>query len=375
MSSDNDNDTRRGESGHDGAAIEVCTTTELVALAKARLAEPVWDFIMGGAETETTLIRNRYGLDAIAFRPRVLRNVEHADPATSFVGAAQRLPVLLAPLASVTDIHPDGALPIARAAAEFGCLMMLSSVTEPDLEQVAVAGGQLIYQLYADGDDAWLVGSALRAVDAGCKALCLTVDVPHFGRRERSLHRRHAIAGRPFAGLRSGESHRQRSEWSLVDRLKSKLPIPLILKGIATAEDAELALEHGVDAVYVSNHGGRQLDHGRAAIDLLPEVVSAARGKAHVIVDGGFMRGTDILKAVAMGADMVGLGRLQALALAAAGERGVARMLELLETELTVTMKLLGVNRCAELDGSYLQPAPVVGRSGPLGAFPLLDLP
>ncbi|HLF13121.1 MAG TPA: alpha-hydroxy acid oxidase [Gammaproteobacteria bacterium] len=360
----------------DRDVTELHTTTELIALAKARLTPPAWDFIVGGAETETTVIRNRHALDAIAFRPRVLRNVEDTDPGTSFLGMKQRLPILLAPLASMTDIHPDGALPVARAAAQFGCLMLVSSVTQPGIEEVGrAAGEQFVFQLYTDGDEDWVLDTAKRAVDAGCKAVCLTVDVPTFGRRERGLHRRQAIAGRPFGALRSGEIHRGRAEWSLVDRLKSRVGVPLMVKGIQTAEDAELALAHGVDVIYVSNHGGRQLDHGRGAIDLLPEIVNATRGKAEVVVDGGFMRGTDILKAVAKGAAMVGLGRLQALALGAAGEQGVLRMLEIIQAELTVTMKLLGVNSCIELDGTYLQPAAPIVTPGALSAFPLLDSP
>ena len=349
------------------------TTTELIALAKSRLSPPAWDFIMGGAETETTVLRNRQALDSIAFRPRVLRNVEHADPASTFLGVRRRLPVLLAPLASMTDIHPAGALPAARAAAAFGCAVLLSSVAQPDLEEAAKAAGeQLVFQLYADGDERWVLDNAKRAADWGARALCLTVDVPTFGRRERHLHRRQSIAGRPFGALRAGEEHRGRADWSLVERLK-KLDLPLMVKGIATAEDTALAIERGVDVIYVSNHGGRQLDHGRGAIDLLPEVVNAARGKAEVVVDGGFMRGTDVLKALAMGARAVGIGRLQALALGAAGERGLVRMLEILETEIRVTMKLLGVVSCAELDGSYLQPAAPVRPAGALSAFPLLD--
>jgi glycolate oxidase len=355
-------------------ADEIYTTTELIALAKTRLSAPTWDFIVGGAETETTILRNRYALDTIAFRPRVLRDVEDTNPGTTFIGTRQRLPVLLAPIASMTDIHAEGALPVARAAARFGCLMLMSSVTQPSLEEVArAAGEQFVMQLYTDGDEAWVLDSARRAVDAGCKALCLTVDVPTFGRRERGLHRRQAVAGRPFGALRSGEAHRARADWTLVERLKAQLSVPLMIKGIQTAEDAALALQHGVDVIYVSNHGGRQLDHARGAIDLLPEVLSAARGKAELVVDGGFMRGNDILKAVARGATMVGLGRLQALALGAAGEEGVVRMLELIEAELRVTMKLLGVNRCAELDGGYLQPAAPVVMPGVLSAFPLLD--
>jgi glycolate oxidase len=352
---------------------DLLTTTELIAAAKKRLSAESWDFICGGAETETTLLRNRHSLDGIAFRPRVLRNVEGANPATTFLKRKQRLPVLLAPVASLTDIDPEGALPIARAAAEFGCLMLVSSVTQPGFEEIArAAREQFAFQIYPDGDERWVLDTVKRAVGAGAKAVCLTVDVPTFGRRERHIHRRQVMAGRPFGALRAGEEHRGRADWTLVDKLKRALKVPLMVKGIQTAEDADLAVQHGVDVIYVSNHGGRQLDQGRGAIDLLPEVVSVARGKAEFVVDGGFMRGTDVLKGVARGAAMVGLGKMQALALGAGGERGVVRLLELLETELTVTMKLLGLTSIADLDGTYLQPAAHVTPPGAVSAFPLL---
>lgn len=355
-------------------ATALATTTELVALAKKRLSADVWDFVVGGAETETTLLRNRYALDAIAFRPRVLRDVEQAAPRTEFLGAEQRLPVLLAPLASATDIHPDGALPLARAARRARCLLLLSSVAQTDIEAaIRAADGYAALQIYADGNDRWLLDLAKRGEGAGCTAVCLTVDVPHFGRRERSIHRRQTIAGRPFGKQRSGEANRARADWKLVKRLKRAVGVPLMVKGIGTAEDAKLALEHGVDVVYVSNHGGRQLDHGRGAIDLLAEVVATVRGKAEVVVDGGFMRGTDVLKAIAMGARMVGIGRLQALALGAAGEDGVVRLVDLLDAELTTTLKLLGVTSCRELDGSFLHPTLPVHAPGLLSALPLLD--
>ena len=353
--------------------LDALTTTELIALAKKRLSAEAWDFIVGGAETETTMLRNRHSLDGIAFRPRVLRNVEAADPATRFLGQAQRLPVLLAPLASLTDLDPEGAMPIARAAAEFGCLMLVSSVTKPGFEEIARAARErFVLQLYTDGDERWVLDTAKHAADLGSKALCLTVDVPTFGRRERHLHRRQAIAGRPFGGLRDGEAHRGRADWKLVDKLKSVLKIPLMIKGVQTAEDADLCVKHGVDVIYVSNHGGRQLDHGRGAVDLLPEVISMARGKAEFVVDGGFVRGTDVLKGLARGATMVGLGKIQALALGAAGERGVVRLLEILETELRINMQLLGATTCDDLDGTCLQPAAHVTPPGVLSAFPLL---
>jgi glycolate oxidase len=352
------------------ARARFLTTTELVAEAKRRLSAAAWDFVCGGGESETTMLRNRYALDAIALRPRVLRNVEATDVGVQFLGARRRLPVVLAPLGGLTVVDREGALPIARAAAELGCLMILSCVTDPPLEAVAnVAGEQLIYQLYVHGDDRWVAEQAKRAQGAGCAALCLTVDVPHYGRRERSLIRRHAIPGRPFDALRAGEEFAMRADWRLVDLLKKELEVPLIVKGIATAEDAALALEHGVDVIYVSNHGGRQLDYARGAMEVLPEVMSVTRRKAKVIVDGGFLRGTDIVKALAMGADLVGLGRLPALALAAAGEAGVVRLLELLEVELSVTLKLLGVNGYGELDGSFLHPSVPVGPVAAFGAF------
>jgi isopentenyl diphosphate isomerase/L-lactate dehydrogenase-like FMN-dependent dehydrogenase len=355
------------------AMADVLTTTELVALAKKRLPEAAWDFIIGGAETETTIIRNRHALDAIAFRPRVLRKVEDASPATTFLGRKQRLPVLLAPIASLTDVDPEGALPVARAASEFDCLMLVSSVTQPSFEHIAKAAGEnWALQLYTDGDEKWVVDTAKSAAQAGAKALCLTVDVPTFGRRERHIHRRHAMAGRPFGALRTGEAHRGRADWKLVEKLKRGVKLPLMIKGVQTAEDADLCVKHGVDIIYVSNHGGRQLDHCRGAIELLPEVVSVARGKAQFVIDGGFMRGTDILKGLARGAAMVGIGKLQALALGAGGDSGVVRMLEILESELTINMKLLGANTCDDLDGTYLQPATPVTAPGVLSTLPLL---
>ena len=283
-----------------------------------------------------------------------------------------RLPVLLAPLASLTDIHPEGALPVARAAARFGCSMLLSSVAQQDLEVVARAAGErFVFQLYADGDEQWLLDLAKRAAASRRPALCLPSTCPTFGRRERGMHRRHAMAGRPFGAMRSGEAHRGRAEWPLVEKLKRAVKLPLMLKGIQTAEDAELAVKTASTS-FTSRitAGGSSII--AAAAWACPEVIGVARGKAEFIVDGGFLRGTDIVKAVARGAAMVGIGKLQALALGAAGEQGVVRMLELLEAELITTLKLLGVNELRELDGTYLQPAMPVTVPGTLSALPLL---
>jgi glycolate oxidase len=248
---------------------------------------------------------------------------------------------------------------------------MLSSVCEPGLEAVAQAAPEAmrIYQLYVHGDAGWVDAMAERAIAAGYAAFCLTVDTALYSRRERDLAKRNIrrdnVPGREF---------QTRLNWSDVARLKTKFAVPLILKGIATAEDAELALAHGVDIIYVSNHGGRQLDHGRGAMDILPEIVAAVGGRTPIIIDGGFNRGTDIVKALAAGADLVAIGRMQCVGLAAGGQAGLVRVLEILEQEVRTCLGLLGVTCWSELDGSYLHPAPAVEPPQTLGAFPLLTL-
>jgi len=164
-------------------------------------------------------------------------------------------------------------------------------------------------------------------------------------------------------------------DWVQFDKLKKRYKLPMIIKGVATAEDAKLAVEHGVDVIYVSNHGGRQLDQGVGSLDVLPEVVAVAKGKAKIIIDGGFCRGTDVVKAIALGADLVCVGRLYAFGMAAAGRDGIYRVLELLQDEITRAMGLLGVNKLEELDPSYVRPAPSVRTPHALSAFPYVDAP
>ncbi len=350
------------------------TIAEIIAEARRRLRPEALDYVAGGAESETTLLRNRLALDSIAFRPRVLRSVEDTVLEQSFLGRRWRLPVLLAPVGGLTEVVPDGALPAARAASRYGIPHFVSSVTGPDLADTAAAAGEsFIYQLYVQGDQAWVDERVRRAVDLGAGAICITVDAAFYGRRERSLVRRHSSGTRPLVGEAPGDRFMMRCDWSVVDKVRQVSTLPVIVKGIATAEDARLAVERGVDVVYVSNHGGRQLDHGRGAIDILPEVASTVRGKAQLAVDGGFLRGSDVVKALAMGAHMVGLGKLQAFALAADGQAGVERMLGLIEEEIAATMKLLGVNGFDELDGSFLHPCTPVTHGGLAAAFPVLD--
>jgi glycolate oxidase len=259
-----------------------------------------------------------------------------------------------------------------RAAAKSGVLHMLSSASAPGIEEVANAAPDhpKIFQLYIRGDNAWVDDHIARAIGSGYIALCLTIDLDHYGRRERDLAKRFLTTSRRAA---PNDHFQARFAWADVARLKAKHKIPFILKGVATAEDALIALEHGIEAIYVSNHGGRQLDHGKGGIGVLPEVAEAVAGRAEVYVDGGFMRGTDIVKAMALGANAVGIGRLQGLALAAGGEAAMVRALELLHEEVTRTMGLLGITSFAELNPSYVAPVMPIARQSWLdSAFPLL---
>ena len=349
------------------------TLHEIVRAARANLAPGPWDYLVGGAETETTLKRNRLALDSLAFRPRVLRDVSRIDCTTTFLGRSLRIPVMLAPIGSIETFTEGGGATAARAAEAAGVAHMLSSVCSPGLEAVAKAADAVrLFQLYVRGDDAFVDDHVRRAVDHGYAAFCLTVDTAVYSRRERDLARRFVKPWRTRAG---GFNYQAGLTWDHVKRFKDTHGIPLILKGIATAEDAALACEHGVDVVYVSNHGGRQLDQGRGTLDVLPEVVAAVAGRARIIVDGGFLRGTDVVKALARGADLVGVGRLECLGLAAAGAPGLVRALELLEEEIRTCLGLLGADRLGALDASYLHAASPVAPPHALSAFPLLDEP
>jgi isopentenyl diphosphate isomerase/L-lactate dehydrogenase-like FMN-dependent dehydrogenase len=350
---------------------EFLTLQEIVAAARRNLAPGPWSYLIGGAETETTVRRNRQALDALAFRPRVLRDVSRIDTSAAFLGQRVRLPVMLAPIGGLESIVEGGAAAAARAAAQIGIPQMLSSVCQPGLEQTAAAAQTVrCFQLYVRGDDAWVDDWVRRARDHGFSAFCLTVDVAMYSRRERDLAGRFIKPWR--AGADAGRAFQAALSWDQVKRYKDKHDLPLILKGIATAEDAELAVQHGVEAVYVSNHGGRQLDHGLGSVAVLPQVLAAVAGRAEVWVDGGFMRGTDVVKAIALGAKTVGLGRLAGLGLAAAGVPGLVRAVEILEDEIRICLGLLGVTSYAELTPQHLTSAAPVNPPAAFSALPLL---
>lgn len=355
-------------------ADDFLTLHEIAVAARQRLDPQSWDYLMGGTETETTLKRNRTALDSIAFRPRVLRDVNNVDAAGTVLDKKARIPVLMAPIGGIEAFDPLGAAACSKASAAFGIPHMLSSACAPGLEETAAAAdNDRIYQLYVRGDDDAVDEIVKRARDNKFRAFCMTVDSAFYSRRERDITSRYVKKWRTNV---QGREYQTALSWREVERFLEVHPdYPLILKGIATAEDAAVAAELGVHAVYVSNHGGRQLDHGRGAMDVLPEVVAAVGGRSKVWVDGGIMRGSDVVKAIALGAECVGIGRLQGLGLGAAGVNGLLRTLELLEEEVRICMGLLGVNRLDELSPNFLHPAEPVDTPHALSAFPLIGVP
>jgi glycolate oxidase len=325
---------------------------EIIQEARRRVSQGVWDYLVGGSESETTLRRNRHAFDRIAFRPRILVDVSHIDPSTTLLGHKLRIPAILAPIGSLQAFDPGGAVTATTAASEFGILHAVSSVTEPSLEETAAATPTpKIFQLYVHGDLQWTEEIIGRAKRAGYAALALTVDVARYSRRERPMLTRY---NPPTRRVPPNRDYLASLTWETMDLVREMAGLPFILKGVQTAEDAEIAVEHGVDVLWVSNHGGRQIDHGLGSMDTLPEIVAAAQGKARIILDGGVQRGSDILKAVALGADAVALGRLQGWGLAAGGKDGLVRMLEILEDELISAMGLAGLTSIDRVTPKYV---------------------
>ena len=347
-------------------ASNFVTTQEIILQARRNLSQHVWHYLTGGAESETTMCRNRFALDSLALRPRVLVDVSTIDPSTTFLGHRLRIPVMLAPIGSLQLMTPEGAVAVARAAHEFGTVSFVSSVTQPSLEETAAATPHpKIFQLYVQGDMRWVETLLTRVRNAGYQALCLTVDTAYYGRRERQMMDRWLPPSRRL----SGYEHRSAITWETMAAIKEFAGLPFILKGVATAEDAALAVEHGVSAVYVSNHGGRQLDHNRGTLEMLPEIVEAVAGRAAVVLDGGIVRGSDVLKALALGAQAVAIGKLQGWGLAAGGQQGLVRVLEILESEIITTMALLGLTRIDQLKPRYLCRTQPTALSHEMSAF------
>ena len=347
------------------------TLHELVATARHNLDQTTWDYVIGGSDSETTVRRNRSAIDSLGWVPRVLNDVSRVDPSTYFLDSKLSIPVLLAPIGSLQVIEEGGGASAAKAAAESGVMSIASSVCEPSLESIAAASdAPKIYQLYVRGNDNWVAKMVERSIAAGYKGFCLTVDTAVVSRRERDIAKRVIPTSQQSS---DGINYQASLSWTTVDMIKAKFDIPLIIKGLAHIDDVQRALDCGVDVIYVSNHGGRQLDQGVGTIALLPEIATLVDGRAAIAIDGGFYRGNDIVKAIALGADAVGIGRLEAWSLAAGGVPALNRCLSLLSQEIKRSMALLGVTSLDQLNPTYIRETQRVSDSNILSAFPLID--
>lgn len=334
------------------------TNEQFIQRARQNLAQGPWDYLAGASESETTQRRNRLAFDKIAFRPRVLVDVTEVDPSTTFIGQDLRIPVLLAPIGSLQTFNPRGGAEVSEAAGNFGTMHVLSSVTLPSLEETMAASDfAKSYQLYVHGDWDWTKDMIARVKTAGYKGFCITVDTANYSRRERPL-----LSGWNPRSRRdvSGYNWASAVTWDTVDKIKAEAGLPFMLKGIATAEDAAIAIDHGVDVIWISNHGGRQLDHGQGTMEMIPEIAEVVDGRAQIVLDGGVQRGSDVLKAISLGATAVAIGKMQGWALAAGGGAGVYRMLEILEEEMKVAMGLMGVTSVSQLNPNYVCEADLV---------------
>jgi 4-hydroxymandelate oxidase len=343
---------------------------EFEEAARERLEKSVYDYYAGGAEDEVTVRDNREAFQRRRLRYRVLVDVTRVETKASLLGVPLSLPVILAPTALHRLAHPEGEKATARGAASAGTLMTLSTVSSVTLEDVAAAapGGARWFQLYCYEQRADTEALVRRAHRAGYGAIVLTVDAPILGRRERDVRNAFTVP----AGLTAHPARVSREEggqwplssligqpslsWNDVDWIRGISPLPLVIKGIVRGDDAARAVEAGAAAVWVSNHGGRQLDTAIATADALSDVVHAVGGRVPVIVDGGIRRGTDIVKAMALGASAAAIGRPQLWGLAAAGQEGVRRVLEMLREELALAMALSGCRSIAEIDRSLVAP-------------------
>jgi len=346
--------------------------SEVAKAAQRNLDKNNWDYLIGGADSESAIRRNRLALDSLQFKPKVLNDVSEIDTSATLLGAELRIPVVLPPIGSVQVFEAGGAASVARAAAEFGTMMILSSAAQPPFEEVAkVNDAPKIYQLYLVGDEAWMDDIIERSIAAGYIGFCLTVDTSMYSRRERDITKRFI----PGSGSRAGSpqfNYQSAMNWDTVAHIKEKYAIPLALKGIQRGDDAARAVDAGVDVIWVSNHGGRQLDHARGAADIMPEVAAAVDGRVPIVLDGGVMRGADIVKGLCLGADAVATGRVLGLAMAAGGPEAVVQALEILEQEMRIVMGLMGTASVADLSGDLIEKTvPLPGDATVLDALPL----
>jgi isopentenyl diphosphate isomerase/L-lactate dehydrogenase-like FMN-dependent dehydrogenase len=338
--------------------LELLNVFDYEALAQARMEPAAWDYYQSGVGDEVTLRANRSAFERIRLRPRVLVDVNTCDMRTTLLGTTVSIPILIAPTGFHCLAHPEGECVTAQAAGNVNTLMVASSSATRSLEDIArAASGPLWFQLYFYGRKN-AESLVQRAEVVGYRALVITVDAPRWGRKERAMRSSFSLPSHLVEANFSGEEDVDEYAaitWEGLDWLRSLTALPIILKGILTAEDAVLAIEHGVDGIVVSNHGGRQLDSVPASIEALPEVVEAAGGRCEIYLDGGIRRGTDILKALALGARAVLIGRPILWGLAANGLEGVSHVLELLRAELELAMALAGRPTLVSIDRSLVK--------------------
>jgi len=341
------------------------------ALAKTKLPKASYDYVSGGGWDEWTLRRNRSEFEKIILLPRFMRRVDKLDLTTTLFGQKLDMPVLVAPTGTHAMVHPDGELATVRGAGAAGAAMVVSTSSSYPLEKIsAEARRPLWFQLYTGPDLDGTRERVEKAKAAGCKAICVTVDAPYQAPRERDTRNRLV---RVFGEEKAGPRRRRYSEevpespfglpmrfqatleWNFIDQLCGYAKVPVLIKGILTPEDAVLAVRHGAAGIIVSNHGGRYLDGAPSTIEVLPSIVDAVQGRVPVLIDGGFRRGTDIMKALAIGAKAVLLGRPPLWGLGAFGQDGVQRVLEIIRNELAWAMGLAGRTDMASLDRSLVR--------------------
>ena len=334
------------------------------AMAHEVLPHPTFEFLAGGAADEVTLRWNREAFDRIRLRPHVLQDVSRIDTSVTLFGDLVPFPILLAPVAYQRLIHPDGELAAARGAAKAEAIYVVSTAASCSIEEIAAtADCRLWLQIYLQSDRGVTRDLVTRAEHAGVRALCLTVDTPVLGARNRQARAGFALppalptphldaVGRDRLSVVSAK--REAITWQDLEWLRSLTRLPVIVKGILDDGDAARAIQHGAAGILVSNHGARNLDTVPATIDALPAIADRVAGQVPILLDGGIRRGTDLVKAIALGAAAVLIGRPYAWALAASGEDGVARAVGILREELETAMALLGRASLAAIDHSVL---------------------
>ena len=336
------------------------TLPEIRRAAREKLPREVWNFGDGGTETETTLRRNRQAIRRLAITQNVLVDIRNIDMTTSLLGVPLSWPVAIAPMGGLILFHPQGDVEMGRGGELSDTLQFLSGATGFSVEDVAKgSSGPKMFQLYHHGDRTWVADLLARVEASGYHSVVLTVDTQFYSRRERDIAARwsprDAMAIAPNPRGPDGR-YQERLTWDDVEWLRKTTKLPIGLKGIMTVRDAKRAVETGCRIVWVSNHGGRQLDATQASIDAVPPIVDAIGDDADIIVDGGFMRGTDVLKGIARGATVVAVGRCALWGLAANGADGVENALGLLREELKLAMGLSGQTNIKRLASDLVFP-------------------